>query len=154
MRYIRTKDGIYESDKTIFGKHKKIIISSKRTNEVITEIICDYFEEKSIIEDMLFAEYCKTHKLNPLDYCRKTIVANPFIINQADTIEELCDGLIVEQKDDTSYWFVMDIVEFKEMTQEERQYIAKNWKYNAFIKTDKGLIYVAKMNESGHLELL
>jgi len=71
------------------------------------------------------------------------------IINQADTIEELCDGLIVEDKNNASLWFVMEMDEFKN----EKEHLT-GWNYNAFIKTDKGLIYVAKMNDKGELELL
>ena len=76
------------------------------------------------------------------------------IIKQADNIEELCDGLIVEEKDNTSNWFVMEMEEFKELDKEERLYRLKDWSFNAFIKTDKGLIYVSKMNEKGELELI
>lgn len=71
------------------------------------------------------------------------------IIKQANTIEELCDGLIVEQKDNPNNWFIMEVQEF--INEEEH---LKEWFYKAFIKTDKGLIYVAKLNDKGELELL
>ena len=71
------------------------------------------------------------------------------IIKQADTIKELCDGIIVEENGNENNWFIMSIEEFKR----EKEHLA-NWTYNAFIKTYKGLIYVAKMNEKGELELL
>ena len=71
------------------------------------------------------------------------------IIKQAETIEELCDGLIVEQKDKPNNWFVMEVQEFIN----EKEHF-KDWSYKAFIKTDKGLIYIAKMNDEGELELL
>lgn len=144
MKYIRTEDGIYETDKTVFGKHTKIVLTNKKTGETISEIVCDYIEEKSIIEDMLFAEYCKTHKLNPLDYSRKTIVVNPTVLNQSDTIEELCDEFVcLENK----------------MTFRNLETITSscNLKYLTIygaIWTDKGLIYVAKLNKKGELELL
>ncbi len=76
------------------------------------------------------------------------------IVKQADTFEELCDGLIVEQKDNEDKWFTMSVNEFKNMDLEEKQYMVKDWNYYGFIKNDKGLIYVAKMNEEGKLELL
>ena len=64
------------------------------------------------------------------------------IINQADTIEELCDEFVVEDKDEFAIFH-----NFK---------LAKQTKgiiYGA-IWTDKGLTYVAKMNSKGELELL
>ena len=72
----------------------------------------------------------------------------------ADTIEELCDGLIVEEKGNESNWFVMDIDEFKNLSYDNKQYQKEHWNFYAFIKTDKGLIYVAKMNDKGELKLL
>ena len=74
------------------------------------------------------------------------------IIKEADTIEELCDGVLVEEKDNPNHWFIMETDEFTETPKDEM--MIKNWTYRAFIKTDKGLIYVAKMNEEGELELI
>lgn len=67
------------------------------------------------------------------------------IINQADTIEELCDEFVLCE--DNHYCVVSD-VEAKEMATSNYGTI-----YGA-IWTDKGLIYVAKMNNKGELELL
>lgn len=64
------------------------------------------------------------------------------VIKQADTIEELCDEFVVEDKDEFAIF--------------HNSKLAKQTKgivYGA-IWTDKGLIYVAKMNEKGELELL
>lgn len=75
------------------------------------------------------------------------------ILKQADTIEELCDGFITIGKDD--FKLIWNKYEYDEC-----------FKGNVFPKddilielygaiwTDKGLIYVAKMNEKGELELL
>lgn len=71
------------------------------------------------------------------------------VVKEADTIEELCDGYVVEDKYNPAVWFIMEAQEFIN----EKEHL-KNWSYKAFIKTDKGLIYVAKMNEEGKLELL
>ena len=76
------------------------------------------------------------------------------LIKVADTIEELCDGFIVEEKDHKDNWFTMSTSEFKNMELEDKQLMAKDWNHYGYIKTDKGLIYVAKMNEKGELELL
>ena len=63
------------------------------------------------------------------------------IIKQADTIEELCDEFIYKHLVFTEYKDVLKIAH-------DKQFI-----YGA-IWTDKGLIYVAKMNDKGELELL
>ena len=65
------------------------------------------------------------------------------IINQADTIEELCDEFVCE-------WNVYPALclLLKRVPKDKQKNI-----YGA-IWTDKGLIYVAKMNDKGELELL
>lgn len=72
-----------------------------------------------------------------------------FIVKQADTIEELCDDFLLENK--KTHWkghmpYHKSTI-YNEILQ--RDYII----YGA-IWTDKGLIYVAKMNDKGELELL
>ena len=109
MKYIRTKDGIYE------------IISDDYGCEI--PVYCDNdFGEKYIQEED--------------------------VIKFADTIEELCDEFviilgngkrIITKKHNFKYYF-------------DRNY--KIIKIYGAIWTDKGLIYVAKMNEKGELELL
>ena len=74
------------------------------------------------------------------------------IIKQADTIEELCDAFVLfydneETKPDLTYRGGFNDLYF----QNELKHSAKC--YGA-IWTDKGLIYVAKMNDKGELELL
>ena len=76
-------------------------------------------------------------------------VSKVSIIKQADTIEELCDGFI-----------------FKDTHANELHFLDKNSGISllgaslfeetlrGFVETDKGLIYVAKMNDKGELELL
>ena len=71
------------------------------------------------------------------------------IIKQADTIEELCDKFVrVCQPNTKNEWhFVLD-------SKESQFFIGnKHIDYGA-IWTNKGLIYVAKMNDKGELELL
>ena len=70
------------------------------------------------------------------------------IIKTADTIEELCDEFVC-QENDNFYWLASrENVSFRDLP-------------NCYCKaifgaiwTNKGLIYVAKMNEKGELELL
>ena len=76
------------------------------------------------------------------------------IVKQADTIKELCDEWICRDNNNIEYrpyrfYFLDDLYAFiKENKLFERYTI-----YGA-IWTDKGLIYVAKMNEKGELELI
>ena len=110
MKYIRTKNGIYE----VVGFDDECIIPSPiiKINGKLT--------------------HCSGYK-----NCK-----------QADTIEELCDKFVVIDKETKE---VMNIVAFLEY--------AKHWvywKYNIYgaIWTSKSLIYVAKMNDKGELELI
>ena len=88
-----------------------------------------------------------------LDYQNGEIVKIP-IIAQADTIEELCDCYVV--------WLKNREIPLIERTQKGRRLYPSYFEtsecsfdkgYGA-IWTDKGLIYVAKMNDKGVLELL
>ena len=83
-----------------------------------------------------------------IDRYEEDVVLKKRVIKQADTIEELCDRFVVMDKETKE---VMNIVSFLEY--------AKLWsycKYNIYgaIWTDKGLIYVAKMNDEGDFELI
>ena len=76
------------------------------------------------------------------------IILRSQIIKQSDTIEELCDRYVVIDKETKE---VVNIVTFLAY--------AKLWsscKYDIYgaVWTDKGLIYVAKMNDKGDLELI
>ena len=66
---------------------------------------------------------------------------------QADTIEELCDGYLCFTKSNKN-WVVTENYETAKL------YAERGCKVYACILTDKGLIYVAKMNDKGVLELL
>ena len=104
MKYIRTKDGIYDLDKSIlyeFTGHK---------------IKMPYYEEYE-----KQPELCKT----------------------TDTIEELCDEFVYV--DEGCYPEISDELDLMQ---------TKSTIIYGAIWTDKGLIYVAKMNNKGELELL
>lgn len=85
-------------------------------------------------------------------YTEKEMIesAKHLILKQADTIEELCDEFVIVPKDknikpcSTTTLAVFDDV--KSLLDTDDVYGA--------IWTDKGLIYVAKMNEKGELKLL
>ena len=111
MKYIRTKDGIYNKSK----------------------IICSAFNE----------EYCSPDWNEDIEkYLQTKIVA------EADTIEELYDELVVCFDSNVKpvvvgysiYW--------------AKHYAGTTGHIMGAIWTDKGLIYVAKMNDEGKFELL
>ena len=74
---------------------------------------------------------------------------NDDILKQADTIEKLCD-VVVYVKDG----YENNIETIKDFQKRNRKLFDKDLIVYGAIWTDKGLIYVAKMNENGELELL
>ena len=81
------------------------------------------------------------------------------VVAQADTIEELCDEFVIHY----AYGFhLIDIYKNKNVSfKDDYDYgfklsmaLENHWDIYGAIWTDKGLIYVAKMNNEGELELL
>lgn len=73
------------------------------------------------------------------------------IVKQADTIEELCDEYCLKGNDGTRLVYNRsDFIDLKKDILANDGWVEI---YGA-IWTDKGLIYVAKMNNKGELELL
>ena len=132
MKYIRTKDGVYEIDR--------------------------YYE--------------------PRDYywvkqdCEQPIGSDE-IINQADTIEELCDVIVcrnelfyplTSNREGNEFdWekinrfrksVCMSEEEYNKIKETSNDFEPYFWTVYGAIWTEKGLIYVAKMNDKGELELL
>ena len=83
-----------------------------------------------------------------IDRYEEDVILKEHVIKQADTIEELCDRFVVMDKETKE---VMDIVYFLEYAK-----LWSSYKYNIYgaIWTSKGLIFVAKMNDEGDLELI
>lgn len=77
------------------------------------------------------------------------------IIKQANTIEELCDEFIEVDESDSYPYIVEHSCRFEKWNKYTKDLLKELYTnvYGA-IWTDKGLIYVAKMNEKGELELL
>lgn len=67
------------------------------------------------------------------------------IIKQADTIEELCDEFVAIHKTFSKTYCIRKVPFEKQ---------DENFNIYGAIWTNKGLIYVAKMNDKGELELL
>lgn len=122
MKYIRTKDGVYE----LTGKPNAISI----TNNVLYYCWDENGENEIIIRD-------------------------DEIIKKSDTIEELCD-MFVDEETKTIFhkhngyvinWKTNMVYSLKALS--ESYHSVKGAIYN-----DKGLIYVAKMNQDGELVLI
>ena len=111
MKYIRTKDGIYEVE--------------------------EWF--KPLENDMV---YIPNEGLNK-------------ILKQADTIEELCDRFVIEYKQHNEQRILKTYIKVERNFLRDKMYKLNHIQnlYGA-VWTDKGLIYVAKMNDKGELELL
>lgn len=101
--YIRTKDGIYEFNKTFNGASIRIIYGNE-------------------------------------------------IIKQSENLDELCDEFVVIRDNTKINQLIRtDNIEYlKEMIKEDKRIIA----VKGAVWTDKGLIYVAKLNDKGELELI
>ena len=164
MKYIRTKDGrIVEESKLEPGlKQTCITLIRKRDNKTLTQIICDDMDD--YVEMIAVGEYCKYHKINPKEIrYERTVLLNE-ILKQSNTIEELCDAFVLKTKEeiDDIYRKITksDLgLEMRDKYGVPRRSV--NWFYlndpfeiYGAIWTDKGLIYVAKMNDKGELELL
>ena len=74
------------------------------------------------------------------------------VVKQADTIEELCDEFVFDGGDDTPLLCTYEELKYWFNHSKEQQYKIRNC-YGA-IWTNKGLKYVAKMNNKGELELV
>ena len=123
MKYIRTKNGIYE-------------VVEDNNKEWGKQIVVKF----------------------PKNLNMKLADVKDQILKQADTIEELCDGFYNDILGDGYFNFdglyiYNDFESFKEDWKAYR--VHDNWEGDGygFIKTPKGLIYVAKMNNIGDLEL-
>ena len=109
MKYIRTKDGLYNT------------------------------EQEGSIRDNKYKIW----------FIGFAIIYDDEIISQADSIEELCDEfVIIDNRSDL-------VISIETATRfDKNDWTARYLTINSAIWTDKGLIYVAKMNDKGELELI
>ena len=112
--------------------------------------------ENGIYEVSELNEYATHYKMNKtvvIDKLQTKYILNKSILAQADTIKELCDVYVIvgEDKDTNGnpiLWSIRQDIPF---------FMKYYFNYNdiyAAIWTDKGLIYVAKMNDKGELKLI
>ena len=72
------------------------------------------------------------------------------IIKQSETIEELCDEFVIVRNGETP----TILINYDNLSLLKARVVKDNQKVYGAIWTDKGLIYVAKMNDEGELELI
>ncbi len=131
MKYIRTKDKIY-------GFIPNVVSSIEYDDEVGAYSIYYFDENKG---KHLERDDKGGHSMDS--------VWNEDIVKQADTIEELCDWFVLRQDGKIYQIYAKE----EDAVADLGQYtLAFEWYYA--VDTDKGLIYVAKMNNKGELELL
>lgn len=111
-----------------------------RTNDGIFEIKIDEDSKKRGISNYF---YFRRKDYDCKLYLKKSDLKN---YKQADTIEELCDEFVDIYKNEKPETTLLSDIIYFEMYKHHIIYGA--------IWTDKGLIYVAKMNDKGELELL
>ena len=141
---VRTKDGrIIDLNSKLVSSYE--IIDDNTAKEEYGEdngFICVYYFDEDIGEHIEYDN--KGGRSMDNWYLRD-------IIKEANTIEELCDVYVLDEK---LYYKIEDLkFHIKQLKEWNRwpDYLIKP--YGA-IWTDKGLIYVAKLNDKGELELL
>ena len=133
MKYIRTK----------YGR----IIDLKNWSRV--ETICVNSETDEVKKDICYQRSWFEQHGDTCEYKNEYISHNGQVLKEADTIEELCDEFVfidIGIRQDKKYIF-------QSLKEAESKDFLYDKCYGA-IWTDKGLIYVAKMNDKGELELL
>ena len=147
MKYIRTKDGIVDLEKFI-------------NEEKDTPYYKDFEFEEISKDGKLKWTAIGTEKCSIKNQigrrCHFYATLNSEVINQADTIEELCDEFVSNNKLlEPKYVYTNETLIQSWRNRFEDELVVKgNKDIKGAIWTDKGLIYVAKMNNKGELELL
>ena len=126
MKYIITKDRIINLSTYEYEKEKHWF----RQKGIAPHYFC-WKEDYDKVPNVLTKEFVEKLDKNE---CK-----------QVDTIEELCDEFVLINKKDKMHF--IDVLS-------PDLYDCKNFVIYGAIWTDKGLIYVAKMNSKGELKLL
>lgn len=103
-----------------------------------------YKVRKPFIEEYLYKDAYYVY--------RHEAIKKKDIVSKADTIKELCDEFVVAYEDGARIVYG-DLEWAKTKAKTSLELGNKSIIYGA-IWTDKGLIYVAKMNDEGELELI
>lgn len=163
MKYIRTKyDKILDIDNTKECIYVIRDTSVKNTESRYVSYLWDNWKEYHLIDYqncMLFSfdsaqNFIRKLMEANLKFQDLVIELSPYYkdCKQADTIEELCDEIVLYDNQLNTYGvFVKKVIGFKWLQNHIEIY--KGMTIYGAIWTSKGLIYVAKMNDKGELEL-
>ena len=126
--YIRTKDGVYEV-LSEYDEPENTTLISNPVRAFDVKVTPRTFEGASI-----------------------RIIYGSQIINQADTIEELCDEFVVIRYSTKINQLVRtdNINYLKEIMKEDKRIV----EVKGAVWTEKGLIFVARVNDKGEWELI
>lgn len=114
-----------------------------RTKDGVYELVDTYYSYVGGVETYMYDNKGRGVEINSHQ-----------ILNQADTIEELCDYFLID-KNDIEHYEPTTLLIFDDY--DDFRYSMFGYEFASgygCIKTDRGLIYVAKMNEDGDLQLL
>ena len=89
-----------------------------------------------------------------IDGDKTSYIKNENIINQSENLEELCDGFYIDEGNEFSFYEENIYEDFEEAKEVFKKEFDDTSNFYGFIKTQRGLIYVAKMNDKGELELI
>ncbi len=139
-------------------------IKNNRKPNAVGCLECSQHKNKSIMnyirtKDGNIYEYVK-QRIHPSQYTKFGLYRHSLnskyeqIIAEADTIEELCDEFVVVSK--TNHFHTLYATDTYSLTKVACDISNMRDRYDIYgaIWTNKGLIYVAKMNEKGELELI
>ena len=157
QKYIRTEQGVFDIEKEVKKVLDSVIEEVNFSYQLNLESARNENEYRDLKEKLKKEIDGIKVKVDFNEYFYVYVEAsftdrdNDFgkIIKSSDFIEELCDEyVIIHKKQHTTFTYMSIVRKVQKETDEPIDAI-----YGA-IWTDKGLIYVAKMNEKGELELL
>ena len=89
-----------------------------------------------------------------IDDDKTSYIKNENIIAQSENLELLCDGFYIDEGNEFSFYEENVYEDFEEAKEVFKKDFDNTSTLYGFIKTSKGLIYVAKMNSDGKLVLI
>lgn len=148
MKYIRTKDGIFDVKST----EERLLNEMK---DLVEQKIYDFDDDDEDGEEKIEAELKSIKVTSTMETSKIVITCETDVqelyeeydvVKTSDTIKELLDCFVYIEKGRHKVFYTYQVDPYFDFKYTDSIYGA--------IWTDKGLIYVAKMNEKGELELL
>ena len=136
MKYIRTKDGIYSYEPTHDIDVDGFVVQHNLTGWDKPIMKEDIIKITDTIEELCDVIVCRNELFYPLTSNRE---GNEFDLEEIDRFRKT---------------IIMSEEGYNKIKETSNDFEPYFWKAYGAIWTDKGLIYVAKMNGKGELELL